>query len=49
MKLLNNALCVAIVTIAAGFFVLSKHTYASSEGYTVFIPHVGGYHFSTIN
>jgi hypothetical protein len=49
MSLLKIALCVAIVTIAATFFVLSKHTYATDGGYNVFIPHIGGYHFSTIN
>jgi hypothetical protein len=49
MNLLKIALCVAIVTIAAAFFVLSKNTYATDGGYNVFIPHIGGYHFSTIN
>jgi hypothetical protein len=29
--------------------VLSKNTYATDGGYNVVIPHVGGYHFSTIN
>jgi hypothetical protein len=49
MNLLKIALCVAIVTTATAFFVLSKNTYATDGGYNVFIPHIGGYHFSTIN
>jgi len=29
-------------------FALGKFTYADSDGYGVFVPHIGGYHVSTL-
>jgi hypothetical protein len=43
MKILGLAL------IAAAFFAVGKYTYASKDGFGFFIPHVGGYHVSTLN
>jgi hypothetical protein len=30
-------------------FCLGKFTYADGDGFGFFIPHVGGYHVSTLN
>jgi hypothetical protein len=43
MKILGLAL------IAAAFFAIGKYTYASADGFGVYIPLRGGYHVSTLN
>jgi hypothetical protein len=40
-------LAIAIYLIAFGYG-LGKFTYLDRDGYGIFIPHIGGYHVSTL-